>query len=466
MTGLTRRRCAPYRFISTGIPAPGISTPMSHLHSIPSSTLQHDPSGIHLGNTADGAEVQLDPMSLLRHCIVLGASGSGKTVACKVIVEEAVRKGIPVIAIDPQGDIASLAEVNDDVDLVVSKGVPMQTCLDWYDKSDVLLWTPASSLGIPLSISPNTDVPANARQEDRIRAFGAIATGLASLVGGRNSEETAAAFSMILEYADANKLLIETLGDFADFLADPPRPLRELLDTMMDEKVRKVCEKAIRVKLLGVQRLLFTLGKPINVPALLGLEEGGSKSQGKTRVSVIYLNTLASSEEKEMFIGALCNAVYTWMLSNPSPTPQALFYIDEVAPYIPPVKKPACKDALMLMLRQSRKYGVCCLLATQSPGDLDYKALGQIGTWILGRMRTLQEAWKVEPSLSAQPGVDSAAIVERLPGFDIGQFVITSPDNFAEPIDFKVRWLVTAHKIVEESQIEELTRPSDRERNG
>ena len=79
---------------------------------------------------------------------------------------------------------------------------------------------------------------------------------------------------------------------------------------------------------------------------------------------------------------------------------------------------------------------------------------------------TAEEAAKVEPSLSAQPGVDAAAIVERLPGFEIGQFVMTSPDNFAEPVDFKVRWLVTSHYTVEESRIEELTRESDRERNG
>lgn len=420
---------------------------------------------MHIGTKNDGTPLKLDPKALLRHVIVLGASGSGKTVCCKVMVEEAINKGIPVICIDPQGDIASLAEIGD-VDVCLAKAVPKPTLRDWYDKSDVLLWTPASTLGIPLSISPNTDVPASAREEDRIRAFGAIAMGLASMVGGRKSEETAAGFSMILEYADRNGLLIETLADFADFLADPPRPLRELLDTLMDEKARAAAEKAFRIKLVGAQRLLFTLGQPINVPALLGLEPGGSRDQGKVRCSVIYLNTLASTEEKEMFIGAICNAVYTWMLANPSPTPQCLFYIDEVAPYIPPVKKPACKDSLMLLLRQARKYGVCCLLATQSPGDLDYKALGQIGTWILGRMRTSQEAWKVEPSLSAQPGVDSAAIVERLPSFDIGQFVVSSPDNFEEPEDLRVRWLVTNHRTLEEGDFEDLVRESDRERNG
>ena len=43
-----------------------------------------------------------------KHMVCLGSSGSGKTISCKVICEEMIRKGIPVIAIDPQGDIASL----------------------------------------------------------------------------------------------------------------------------------------------------------------------------------------------------------------------------------------------------------------------------------------------------------------------------------------------------------------------
>jgi hypothetical protein len=417
-----------------------------------------------LGKKEDGSPLIISVESLLRHVVVLGASGSGKTVCCKVMVEEAVRKGIPIIAIDPQGDIASLAEIGD-ADVAIAKGVPGQTMLDWYDKADVKIWTPASTLGIPLSISPNTDIPEGAREEDRIRAFGALALSLTEMIGaGRKAEEMAAAFAMILEYADKHRLLIGGLGDFADFLEDPPRPLREDLDFVVNAKSRESAAKAFRIKLRGAQRLLFTLGQPINVPALLGLD--GHGEVGKTRVSVVYLNTLANAEEKEMFIGVLCNAVYTWMLSNPSPTPQALFYIDEVAPYIPPVKKPACKDSLMLLLRQARKYGVSMILATQSPGDLDYKALGQIGTWMIGRMRSPQEAYKIHPALSAQPNVDADAICDRLPSFDQGQFVVTSPDNFPDPEEFRVRWLVSAHRTVAENGVEDLVSASDRERLG
>ena len=45
---------------------------------------------------------------LRRHGGVFGSTGSGKTVLSKVVLEEAAMKGIPILAFDPQGDIASL----------------------------------------------------------------------------------------------------------------------------------------------------------------------------------------------------------------------------------------------------------------------------------------------------------------------------------------------------------------------
>jgi DNA helicase HerA-like ATPase len=50
----------------------------------------------------------LPSTTFLTHAAILGASGSGKTVVCKSIVEEAIRSGIPIIAVDPKGDIGAL----------------------------------------------------------------------------------------------------------------------------------------------------------------------------------------------------------------------------------------------------------------------------------------------------------------------------------------------------------------------
>src|SRR5690349_15526402 len=75
------------------------------------------PRPLHIGQRATrngdvwerGAPVELDADALVRHAFVCGASGGGKTVFCKGLVEEAVMAGIPVIAVDFKGDLASLA---------------------------------------------------------------------------------------------------------------------------------------------------------------------------------------------------------------------------------------------------------------------------------------------------------------------------------------------------------------------
>ncbi|MHA1259467.1 MAG: helicase HerA domain-containing protein [Candidatus Heimdallarchaeaceae archaeon] len=67
-------------------------------------------------------EFKLPVKALKKHISVFGQSGSGKTVACKILVEEAIRNNIPAIIIDPQGDISSLA-LFEDYEILKSYGV-------------------------------------------------------------------------------------------------------------------------------------------------------------------------------------------------------------------------------------------------------------------------------------------------------------------------------------------------------
>src|SRR5713226_7847323 len=62
-----------------------------------------------IGQTGEGKQFTIDPSSLTKHTIVFGATGSGKTVLCKSIMEEASARGVPILAVDPKGDIGCLA---------------------------------------------------------------------------------------------------------------------------------------------------------------------------------------------------------------------------------------------------------------------------------------------------------------------------------------------------------------------
>src|ERR1700740_2020145 len=49
-----------------------------------------------------------DSKDLVTHAVCVGMTGSGKTGLCLALIEEALLDGIPVLLIDPKGDLANL----------------------------------------------------------------------------------------------------------------------------------------------------------------------------------------------------------------------------------------------------------------------------------------------------------------------------------------------------------------------
>lgn len=101
----------------------------------------------------EGEALALSAASLQRHFACFGSSGSGKTVVSKVLIEELARNKIPVIAFDPQGDIASLALLETEEKLAPYK-LPPHILQSYSENVEVYIWTPASTRGIPLSLNP------------------------------------------------------------------------------------------------------------------------------------------------------------------------------------------------------------------------------------------------------------------------------------------------------------------------
>lgn len=54
----------------------------------------------------------------------------------------------------------------------------------------------------------------------------------------------------------------------------------------------------------------------------------------------------------------------------------------------------AAKWGLNYLVRQGRALGICCVFATQNPGDVDYKALSNCHTWIIGKLATERDRKK------------------------------------------------------------------------
>ena len=165
-----------------------------------------------------GARLELDPADLLTHGLIVGMTGSGKTGLAIALIEEVLRQGVPVLAIDPKGDLGNLLLLFDDLapasfepwidpeaarrDGKDVKTAAAEAAASWtkglaewglgpadiaaLKKShDAVIYTPGSKAGIPLNVLQSLEAPsvpfASATEDLRDEIAGIVA-GLLGLV--------------------------------------------------------------------------------------------------------------------------------------------------------------------------------------------------------------------------------------------------------------------------------------------
>ncbi|MFH1066211.1 MAG: helicase HerA-like domain-containing protein [Nanoarchaeota archaeon] len=395
--------------------------------------------------------------ALEKHFVCLGSTGSGKTVLSKILIEEAALQGIPSIVIDPQGDLASLGIIGE------SDKVDSERAALFKEKVNVTVFTPTSSKGIPLCANPLKPLPKNIEKEELVSILNQTSTSIAKLIGfdtgkdkGKNAQSV---LYLILMDAWKRNIRLKTFDQLSEIVLNLPESvLRDGAAFVKDKKEIENLAKKLKYLTIGEKELMFQYGVPIDIDLLLG------KKNDKTQVSIIYLNTLESMDDKQFFVSMLATELYKWMILHPSKSLQALFMIDEVAQYLPAgSEKPIAKDILRLVYKQARKYGVGCITGTQNPGDIDYKAFAQFGTWALGRMVTKQDIAKVSTALKSLTGNDISSIMSKLPALKPGEFKIFCPDLFKSIEDMKARWLLTEHRTLTEDDVRRITSNETRE---
>ena len=401
--------------------------------------------------------VKLPVKAFHRHLMALGASGSGKTVLCKCVMEEAVRNNIPLIIVDPQGDISSLA-LKGNPEEIEKHGTPLAIQEEFFEKARVAIFTPASSKGISISVNPLKFPSEDTPREESILTLDMTATSLTSFLGydlNSDAGKGAKAYLFtILEHLWREEQTIKDMGHMADIVLRPPAKITGVLYDLVTKKEPQEIARKLRYLTVGTPSLMFQMGVQINIDMFM------DRSDGKVPVNIIYMNTLSSANDKQFFLATLLRELYCWMLKNPSEDVQLLFYVDEIAPYIPPYpRNPPPKEAYALLFKQARKYGIGLVAATQNVTDIDYKALAQVNTWCLGRMMTKQDVARVQKIIQSIDPMRADMVLQRLPSLQTGEFLMLSPDYYDNVVDFKVRWLVTSHLTLDEKDLPQCLSP-------
>ena len=405
--------------------------------------------------------VELPIEALQRHLMAIGASGSGKTVLCKCMMEDAIRHGIPVVIVDPQGDISSLA-LKGDPETLESHGIPLAMQEEYCEKARIAIFTPASSKGIPISVNPLSFPSEDTPHEEAILALDMTASSLSSFLGydlASDAGKGAKAYLFtLLEHLWRKGEKIKDMGHMAEIVLKPPMEISEILQSFVTKREPEEIARKLRFLTVGTPSLMFQKGVQINMDMFM------DKSDGKVPLNIIYMNTLSSTNDKQFFLATLLRELYCWMLKNPSEGIQLLFYVDEIAPYIPPYpRNPPPKEAYAFLFKQARKYGVGLVAATQNITDIDYKALAQVNTWCLGRLMTQQDIARVKQIIQSIDPTHAEVVLQKLPSLRTGEFLMLSPDVYDDVVNFQVRWLVTNHKTMDEQDIPQALAPETKQ---
>ncbi|MBN8616231.1 MAG: ATP-binding protein [Deltaproteobacteria bacterium] len=136
---------------------------------------------------------------------------------------------------------------------------------------------------------------------------------------------------------------------------------------------------------------------------------------GKTPATVVSVAHL-QEDERALALGVVLEEALAWVRGLPGTQKlRALVVFDEVYGYLPPhPNDPPTKRPLVSLMKQARAFGVGCVVATQNPMDLDYRALSNAGTWFIGRLQTDADRGPVIEGLGEKKRGDIDKLVQKI----------------------------------------------------
>ncbi len=428
---------------------------------------------------AEAEPLLYDARDLTTHAVIVGMTGSGKTGLGIGLIEEAALDQVPVIAIDPKGDLGNLLltfpelDPNDflpwvDPRAAAAKGVTAealagQEATRWREglaawgqaparitrlrnACDMRIYTPGSRAGEPISVlgeftPPTAEVAADPDlYGERLQT---TVTGLLTLLDIDADPLTSPEHILLSNILDDRWRRGQRM-DLAGLIGAVQEPgIAKVgvidLEVFYPKKKRLALAMRLNHLLAAPGFEAWTTGDSLDAARLL------HGADGKPQVSVISIAHL-SETERMFFVTMLLGEIISWMRSQPgSGSLRAILYMDEVFGYMPPVENPPSKKLLLTLLKQARAYGLGLVLSTQNPVDLDYKGLSNAGTWFIGRLQTERDRDRLLDGLMRTDGsatLEAATVNETLAGLSTRHFLLHNVHE-QRPVLFETRWVMS-----------------------
>jgi hypothetical protein len=422
-----------------------------------------------------GDDIRVDTDKFTTHGVIVGMTGSGKTGLGVVLIEEVLSAGLPTLLIDPKGDLTNLCltfprlqpgDFRPWVDEALAKaagvtgdefaqqqselwtkgllgwGLTAQNIADLRNATDFTIYTPGSQSGVPVNIVGSLQAPDDMSDAeivgDEIEGYVSGLLGLVGIEADPLSSREHILLSNLIHHSwtTGNPLDLATL---VGLVGNPP--IRKLGVFELDQFFPPNDRMALAMKLNGLLAspsfAAWAEGPPLDIQSML------YTTDGKPRCAIVTTAHL-SDEERQFVTSLVLSRFVTWMRRQSGTTDlRALLYMDEVAGYLPPTANPPTKKPIMTLMKQARAFGVGVVLSTQNPVDIDYKALSNAGTWMIGRLQTDRDKQRLLDGLAtASGGVDIAEVDDVISGLGKREFVLRRAGADTTEV-FTTRWAMS-----------------------
>ena len=362
-----------------------------------------------------GAPVGI-PLGLMnRHCLVAGATGTGKTRTLQLMAERLSEAGVPVFVTDIKGDLTGLAQAGTSSEKLLARCASIGQ--NWEGKAfpTELLTLGGRGEGVPIRTT--------------ITEFGPL---LLSRVLGLNDTQ-ASALQLIFHWADSQQLALIDLKDLRsviDYLTNNDEGKEELkgIGGVSPATAGVILRELAALEASGGD---VFFGEPaFNIADLMRVS-----MDGRGVISSLELPDLGSQ-------GALFSTFLMWLLAelfetlpevgNPD-KPKLVFFFDEAHLLFTDASKQFLQ-AVVQTVRLIRSKGVGIVFVTQSPTDVPDEVLAQLGSRVQHALRahTPNDAANLKKAVSTFP-TSPLDLAEVLTSLGTGQAVVTVLDEKGRP---------------------------------
>ena len=341
-----------------------------------------------------------------RHGLVAGATGTGKTVTLQVMAESFCQAGVPCFMADMKGDLSGISQPGKTSSFIEKRMPEFGIENPEFQSCPVRFYDVFGEQGHPMRCTISQMGPQL----------------LTRILGLSDAQE--GVLNIMFRIADERGLLLDDIKD-----------MRACLNYISEHasEYSQMYGNIASVSVGGIQRALLTLEN-----------EGADKFFGQPSFDIMDLLAVEGNKgvmsvlaaDKLMLKPKLYSTFLLWLLSELYVTlpevgdmdlPRLVFFFDEAHMLFDDTSK-ALVDKIEQVVRLIRSKGVGVYFVTQSPTDIPYNILGQLGNRVQHALRAFTprdqkavqvaaDTFRTNPEFNTYEAITNLATGEALVSF-------------------------------------------------